>query len=534
MHLRLAQINPTVGDIAGNLELVKEAWKSAPQRTDLVISPELVVCGYPPLDLLNEESFISSCMEAVQKLAAEFPGHPPLLLGCPWILEEKPFNAAVLLHKGKVQKVFTKRFLPNYDVFDEKRYFTEGQHETVLHLENGLCLITICEDLWASNPGQLLQESMYSASSLSAIINLSASPFAYNQQQYREQAIGKFSKEANALVAYCNQVGANTELIFDGRSGLYGESGPISHTLSFTAECIDVTLPASSDPLPTGQKSNEPSLWEKEVINALILGIQDYFKKLNLKQALLGLSGGLDSALVAYLASKALGAENVLAVLMPSEYSSKHSINDALALAKKLGISTKEIPIKSSLATLTDALPAKLSTLTQENLQARTRGLLLMALANEENRILLNTSNKSEVAVGYTTIYGDMCGGLSIIGDVWKTQAYQLAHYINRNQEIIPKEILLKPPSAELRPNQTDADELPDYEHLDPFLIEIIEEGKTLASCQTQTLSEKDQERVYQLIERSEWKRFQSPPILRVSDKAFGQGRRIPIAKRRS
>lgn len=534
MHLRLAQINPTVGDITGNLELVKKAWNDAPSDIELVISPELVVCGYPPLDLLDEDSFVFSCMEAVQKLAAEFPDNPPLLLGCPWILKEKRYNAAALLHKGQVKQVFTKRALPNYDVFDEKRYFSEGQHEPILELGNNLYLITICEDLWTCNPSQLLKESTYLNPSLSAVINLSASPFSKNQQLYRERAIGTFSKGANALVAYCNQVGANTELIFDGNSGLYGESGPVSNTLSFISECIDVVVPASSDPLPTTQRLNDPSPWEKEVVNALILGIQDYFKKLNLKRAILGLSGGLDSALVAYFASKALGAENVLAVLMPSEYSSEHSINDAMALAKNLEIPTKTVPIHPSFASLKETLQENLSSLTQENLQARIRGVLLMAIANQEQRVLLNTSNKSEAAVGYTTIYGDMCGGLSIIGDLWKTQAYQLANYINRNQEIIPKEILLKPPSAELRPNQEDTDELPDYDHLDPFLIEIVEEGMTLDSSKTETLSLKEKERIYQLIERSEWKRFQSPPILRISDKAFGLGRRIPITKKRS
>ena len=530
MNLRLLQINPIVGDVRGNLALVKKEWTEAPSSTDLVVSPELAVCGYPPLDLLKEESFVYECMKAVELLAKENPHAPPLLLGCPWILEDACYNAAVLIQNGEVTEVFTKRALPNYDVFDEKRYFVEGHHNNILTLGSHTLLITICEDIWVSSTKDLLSGLLQNTQPLSVIVNLSASPFAKNQQARRERVIARFAKDANSMIAYCNQTGANTELIFDGKSGLYGEHGPLSPTPAFSSCALDVD---TSNISPKGQ-NHLP--WEEEVLQALTLGMRDYFVKLGLSKAILGLSGGIDSALVAYFACRAIGAENVLGVLMPSEYSSDHSITDAAALAKKLGMPTKTLPIQACFTQTKESLQESQGTLqpiTEENLQARIRGVLLMALANDEQRVLLNTSNKSEAAVGYTTIYGDMCGGLSVLGDVWKSEAYKLAAYINKKEGVIPANILSKPPSAELRPNQEDADELPDYTLLDPFLEEIIEGRKTLKTNTNKTLSQEEKEKVYSLIERAEWKRFQTPPVLRISHKAFGSGRRIPIVKRR-
>lgn len=531
MNLRLLQINPIVGDIVGNLALIKKGWTGAPPDTDLVISPELAVCGYPPLDLLNEDSFVYSCMKAVELFARESRDAPPLILGCPWILNNACYNAAILIEKGAVTHVFTKRALPNYDVFDEKRYFVEGHHNNVLTLGGHHLLITICEDLWVCSPKQLIGKSLDNATSLSAVINLSASPYAKNQQAEREKAITSFAKEAKSLIAYCNQTGANTELIFDGKSGLYGERGPLSLTPAFTSSSLDV----STSDLNDNEQDSGP--WEEEVLQALTMGMRDYFHKTGLSRAILGLSGGIDSALVAYIACRAIGAENVLGVLMPSAFSSDHSVNDALDLAQQLEMPTKTLPIQACFTQTKESLQeirGGLQPVTEENLQARLRGLLLMALANDEHRVLLNTSNKSEAAVGYTTIYGDMCGGLSVLGDVWKSEAYKLAQHINKEKAVIPDNILSKPPSAELRPNQSDADELPDYSLLDPFLEEIIEERKTLPSSTSTTLSIEEKEKVYGLIERAEWKRFQAPPVLRISHKAFGGGRRIPIVKRRS
>ena len=531
MNLRLLQINPIVGDINGNLTSIKKGWAEAPPGTDLVISPELAVCGYPPLDLLKEDSFVQSCMKAVELFAKENPHAPPLLLGCPWTLKGACYNAAILIEQGAITHVFTKRALPNYDVFDEKRYFVEGNHNNVLTLGGHRLLITICEDLWVLSPQQLIGASLDSETSLSAVINLSASPYAKNQKTQREKAIADFAKGAKAPVAYCNQTGANTELIFDGKSGLYGELGPLSITPAFTSCSLDINTLS----LSCKDQVNHP--WEEEVLQALTMGMRDYFFKLRLSRAILGLSGGIDSALVAYIACRAIGAENVLGVLMPSEFSSDHSVNDALALAQQLGMPTKKLPIQACFSQTKESLNKSqggLQPITEENLQARLRGLLLMALANDEQRVLLNTSNKSEAAVGYTTIYGDMCGGLSVLGDVWKSEAYKLAQHINKEQEIIPNNILSKPPSAELRPNQSDADELPDYSALDPFLKEVIEGQKTLKTSTSTTLSKEEKEKVYGLIERAEWKRFQTPPVLRVSHKAFGSGRRIPIVKRRS
>ncbi|HAB89993.1 MAG TPA: NAD+ synthase [Bacteroidetes bacterium] len=531
MNLRLLQINPIVGDVVGNLALIKKGWTEAPFDTDLVISPELAVCGYPPLDLLKEDSFVYSCMKAVELFAKENRHAPPLILGCPWILNNACYNAAILIEKGVVTDIFTKRALPNYDVFDEKRYFVEGHHNNVLTLGGRHLLITICEDIWVCSPKQLISKSLDNATSLSAVINLSASPYAKNQQAEREKAITNFAKEAKSLIVYCNQTGANTELIFDGKSGLYGESGPLSLTPAFTSCSLDV----NTSTLEYNEQEKDP--WEEEVLQALTLGMRDYFHKINLSRAILGLSGGIDSALVAYIACRAIGAENVLGVLMPSEFSSDHSVNDALALAQQLEMPTKTLSIQDCFTQTKESLKESqgvIQPITEENLQARLRGLLLMALANDEQRVLLNTSNKSETAVGYTTIYGDMCGGLSILGDVWKSEAYKLAQHINREKAVIPDNILSKPPSAELRPNQSDADELPDYSLLDPFLEEIIEGRKTLQSSTSTTLSKEEKEKVYGLIERAEWKRFQTPPILRISQKAFGGGRRIPIVKRRS
>tara|TARA_B100000925_G_scaffold251369_1_gene203011 strand:+ start:1765 stop:3360 length:1596 start_codon:yes stop_codon:yes gene_type:complete len=530
MKLRLLQINPIVGDVLGNLAQIKKGWAEAPSGTDLVISPELAVCGYPPLDLLKEDSFVRSCMRSVGRFAEENRNAPPLILGCPWIVNNACYNAAILIEQGAITHVFTKRALPNYDVFDEKRYFVDGNHNNVLTLGGHHLLITICEDLWVLSPQQLIGTSLDSGTSLSAVINLSASPYAKNQQTQREKAIADFAKEANAPIAYCNQTGANTELIFDGKSGVYGENGPLSPTPAFSTCALDV------DTSNISEERQKQRPWEEDVLQALTMGMRDYFHKLSLSRAILGLSGGIDSALVAYIACRAIGSENVLGVLMPSEFSSDHSVNDALSLAQQLRMPTKKLPIQACFTQTKESLNKSqggLRPITEENLQARLRGLLLMALANDEERVLLNTSNKSEAAVGYTTIYGDMCGGLSVLGDVWKSEAYTLAQYINREKEIIPNNIISKPPSAELRPNQSDADELPDYSALDPFLKEVIEGRKTLKTSTTTTLSKEEKERVYGLVERAEWKRFQTPPVLRISHKAFGSGRRIPIVKRR-
>ena len=531
MNLRLLQINPIVGDVVGNLALINKGWAEAPSNTDLIVSPELAVCGYPPLDLLNEDSFVYSCMKAVELFAKENRSAPPLILGCPWILNNACYNAAILIKDGAIANIFTKRALPNYDVFDEKRYFVEGHHNNVLTLGGHHLLITICEDLWVCSPEQLITNPLDGPASLTAIINLSASPYAKNQQAKREEVIATFAKATDSLIAYCNQTGGNTELIFDGKSGLYGENGPLSSTPAFTSCALDI------DTTTLERNSQEKEPWEEEMLQALTLGMRDYFNKLGLSRAVLGLSGGIDSALVAYIASCAIGAENVLGVLMPSEYSSEHSITDALALAQNLRMPTKSLPIQACFAQTKVTLQenqGNLQPITEENLQARIRGVLLMALANDEQRVLLNTSNKSEAAVGYTTIYGDMCGGLSVLGDVWKSDAYKLAQHINREEEIIPSNIISKSPSAELRANQSDTDELPEYSVLDPFLEEIVEGQKTLESSNSTTLSQEEKEKVYALVERAEWKRFQNPPILRVSHKAFGSGRRIPIVKRRS
>ncbi len=549
MKIALSQINPVVGDIRGNTKkIIKQIHRAQKEKIDLVIFPELCVCGYPPADLLTYPHFIEECQHAVRQIAAECteigaivgaPTRNPHLQG------KRLYNSALLLTGKRIVFQANKTLLPNYDIFDEYRYFESDKTFEIIRYKGLKLALTICEDIWTSGLYSLyevnpLQELAYQKPDL--VINISASPFDYDQEKRRRNVLQNHAKEFALPIVYVNQVGGNTDLLFDGNSKAIQQNGNILLNLkSFeedfqileTDDLLSPPLSKSSN-LPTFPIAPKPAL----IHDALVTGLRDYFGKLNLKKAILGLSGGIDSAITLVLASHALGAENLRAVLLPSEFSSEHSVADARQLAENLGVAYDILPIApgyESMRTILKPLFADLPFgLAEENLQARIRGTLLMALANKFGYTLLNTSNKSETAVGYGTIYGDMCGGLAVLGDVYKTEVYELAQYINREKEIIPENSITKPPSAELRPNQKDADSLPDYEILDKILFNYLELCKGSAEIIAMGFDENMVSKVIRLVNANEWKRFQTAPILRVSPKAFGKGRNMPIASKYS
>lgn len=540
MKIALAQLNYHVGNIESNTQKILGAISTArSQGADLVVFAELAICGYPPKDLLDYGSFIAECEAAAQGIAAACTDIA-CIVGLPTVnpqLKGKALhNSAYFIANGTVQAKVHKALLPNYDVFDEYRYFEPATQSTCIHFMGSKIALTICEDLWNVNNDPLyVAEPMdwLSKENPDLMINIAASPFAYNHDEERVQILGDNCRKYNLPLFYVNQIGAQTELIFDGESLVFNEKGEVLDQLAAFAEELKVYEFAQNkiqDLVPIS-KAAETDV--AQIHQALILGIRDYFHKSGFKKATLGLSGGIDSAVVCALAVEALGPENVLAVLLPSEFSSNHSIADALALAHNLGCKQLTVPIKQA----TEAFDAMLKpafkelpfNLTEENIQSRSRAVVLMALSNKFGYILLNTSNKSECAVGYGTLYGDMAGAISVLGDVYKTQVYQLANYINRNKEIIPQNSIVKPPSAELRPGQKDSDSLPDYEVLDKLLFQFIEKKQSPAALIAQGFDEALVNSVLKLVNQAEFKRYQTPPILRVSPKAFGPGRRMPI-----
>lgn len=539
MKITLAQLNFHVGNFEHNTsKIIDAAQKAVAENADLIVFSELSVCGYPARDFLNYPHFITQCQESLNKIAAANL-NIGILVGSPIknpVLEGKDlFNAAVFIHEGKIKQVFHKTLLPTYDVFDEYRYFEPNKTFELLHFKGFKIAVTICEDIW--NVGN--ENPLYTIAPLDELtklqpdfaVNLSASPFSYVQQEERLKVVQANVARYKIPMVYVNQIGAQTELIFDGGSMFLQANGQLSTQLPFFEESItSITLSEESFNI---QQSPLNTLPIARIHQALVLGIRDYFKKLGFSKAILGLSGGIDSAVVACLAAEALGKENVLNLLLPSQFSSQHSIDDALQLCHNLGLAHETISIQPIFETLQlqtkpffKDLPFNV---TEENMQARARGILLMAFSNKFGYILLNTTNKSEAAVGYGTLYGDMCGGLSVLGDVYKTQVFELAKYINRNSEIIPQNIITKPPSAELRPNQKDSDSLPEYDLLDKILHAYIEECKGIDQIIAQGFNENIAKRVLRMVNMNEWKRFQAPPVLRVSPKAFGIGRRMPI-----
>jgi NAD+ synthase (glutamine-hydrolysing) len=537
MKIALAQYSFHVGNFTANTAKIISAIQTAEQQqAELIVFSELSVCGYPPRDFLEFNDFINQCQRAIETISAHTQ-NIGVLVGCPRknpLTEGKDlFNSAYFLYEGKIQQIIDKTLLPTYDVFDEYRYFEPNATFQTVAFKGKKLAVTICEDIWnIGNDNPLyticpMDELIHQKPDI--IINLSASPFSYVQAEERLKVVQANVQRYHLPLVYVNQVGANTELIFDGGSLAVDASGKILNRLKYFEEdlqYIDFTSGTSNEVM------NEPSFIAL-IHDALVLGIRDYFAKLGFKKAILGLSGGVDSALVLYLATQALGKENVLSLLLPSDFSTNHSIDDAVQLCKNLNSPYETVPIEHNfqafLTTLKPFFKDLPFNVAEENIQARVRGVLLMAFSNKFGYILLNTTNKSEAAVGYGTLYGDMCGGLAVLGDLYKTQIYSLCAYINRNCEIIPQNILTKAPSAELRPNQKDSDSLPDYDILDKLLFQYIEKRQGPAELVTQGFERSLVDRVLKMVNSNEWKRFQTPPILRVSPKAFGMGRRMPL-----
>ena len=539
MKIGFAQINPTVGDLSGNLEKIAAAYERlAAAGAELVLTPELAITGYPPQDLVFKSRFVPQNLEILDKLQARLRG-AALLVG---YVERnqgrgKPFyNAAALLQPGvAIQKAF-KSLLPTYDVFDEDRYFEPGCNSMPLILGSRKIGVTICEDIWTEH---YLSRPLYDVEPVRAlveqgaeiILNLSASPFSLNKSAIRREMVSALARAHDRPIFYCNAVGGNDQLVFDGNSIAVNAAGELIAQLPGfkTAEQIIESDTAPTTPFVEPEQS-------RDLFAALSLGVRDYLAKCGFKSAVLGLSGGIDSAVVAAIAVEALGPANVVGVSMPSPYSSRGSIDDALALAKNLGIKCHQIPIGDAFAAFKaqfkDVFAGIPEDTTEENMQARLRGMILMSLSNKFGHIVLSTGNKSELAVGYCTIYGDMAGGLAVISDVPKTMVYELARWMNREREVVPASTIEKPPSAELKPDQKDQDTLPPYDVLDEILRLYVEENLSARDIVAHGFDEKTVRWVQRRVDINEYKREQAAPGIKVTSRAFGVGRRMPIAQR--
>ena len=558
MKIAIAQLNPTIGDITNNVQqIITAAQQAANQNARLLLTPELSLCGYPPRDLLLYPHFIDSMQQHLDAIASNIPQDIAILVGtvtrnrCAHSQGQKPLhNSIALLEAGEIKHIFHKRLLPTYDVFDEDRYFQPGNQTNIFNLDlttQSLKIgVTICEDLW--NDEVFWGKRSYEINPIAdlaqlgvdMIVNLSASPYRVGKQQLREEMLRHAVDKHQIPIIYTNQVGANDDLIFDGNSIAFDKDGEIiARGKSFATDLVIVEVDKLQSPTSSYTEKLHPIKKESdeaEIYAALVLGVRDYARKCGFNKALLGLSGGIDSSLVAAIASEALGCDNVLGIMMPSPYSSEHSITDAVALIKNLGIRSETIAIKEGMNAYDTMLePLFAGTqfgVAEENIQSRLRGAILMAVANKFNYLLLSTGNKSEMAVGYCTLYGDMNGGLAVIADVPKTTVFNICRWLNRDREIIPVNIINKPPSAELKPGQKDEDSLPPYEILDDILdrivcqhqseTEIIDSGHNAATVK----------KVMKLLVRAEFKRRQAPPGLKITDRAFGTGWRMPIASK--
>lgn len=549
MKVALAQLNYTIGHFDLNAKkIIASIERAKAEGARLIVFSELSVCGYPPHDLLTHKHFVDRCMITIDQIALSCNGIYAIV-GAPSINTNPSgkllFNSAYLLGNGKILDVYHKTLLPDYDIFDEYRYFEPNPGNYRLAEIDGMKIaITICEDIWDDQPTttSFARSKLYRDAPMNhlaklnpdMVINISASPFSYDVEERRLEVFRSNVARYSKPVIYVNQVGGNTDLLFDGGSMVVNANGDIIFKLKCFEEDYQVVETGAFDkaqPLPTENPSSTQRI--ERIHYALVMGIKDYFNKLGFTKATLGLSGGIDSAVVLALAAQALDVNNLRVLLMPSQYSSQHSIDDAVALAKKLGVQYDIVSIQSIFESFKNQLSpifaGKPEDITEENIQARIRGTLLMAISNKFGHLLLNTSNKSEAAVGYGTLYGDMCGALSVLGDVYKTDVYRLANFINRKDEIIPINTIQKPPSAELRPNQKDSDSLPPYEILDPILFAYIEQGLSAEEIAGLGFSSATVNRTIRLVNMNEYKRYQSPPILRVSSKAFGYGRKMPL-----
>ncbi|EEF62034.1 NAD+ synthase [Pedosphaera parvula] len=541
MKVALAQINTTVGDLAGNEAKILAGYQRAVEAgVDLVMFPELTITGYPPRDLLHKKRFIAENLEVLNRLAA-VSGKVGMLVG--YVTENKTrpgkelSNCVALLQNGKIVESRIKTLLPTYDVFDEDRYFEPANENQPVEFNGTKLGLTICEDIW--NDEDFWPERRYrhnppmelAGAGAGILFNVSASPWSLGKEETRYNMLRSMAIKSKRPVVFCNQIGGNDELIFDGGSLAFNAEGTLIGRGDMFAEDFFVVDTESSVEVPRMEWSAEEFIYK-----ALVLGLRDYLHKCGFKSAVLGLSGGIDSALTAVIAVDALGKEHVRGVSLPSQYSSQGSLDDAQILAERLGIRYDVVPIQPEFEAVKKQLASVFTGLkedtTEENIQARLRGVTLMAMSNKFGALLLTTGNKSELAVGYCTLYGDMCGGLAVISDVPKTMVYQISKWINREQEIIPRDTITKPPSAELRPNQTDQDSLPPYEVLDAILDAYVVQGKGMREIIALGFEEPTVKRVIRLIDFNEYKRRQAAPGLKVTSKAFGVGRRIPIAQK--
>ena len=555
MKIAIAQLNPTIGNLSSNAEQILAAAEAADsQGVRLMLTPELSLCGYSPRDLLLNPGFVQSVSAYLHKLAQKLPQSLAVLVGT--VVEnphaafqgEKPlYNSIALLESGAVKKIFYKRLLPTYDVFDDDRYFEPGQQSNAFSLSNnGSRLkigVTICEDVW--NEQEFWGKRTYeinptedlARSAVELIVNLSGSPYSVGKQKLREAMLGHIASRYRQPIIYANQVGANDDLIYDGSSVAFNRAGEVvCRAKACQADLVVVDYSAAQQDLLPASIALLPDTEEAEIWAALVLGVKDYARKCGFSKIVLGLSGGIDSSLVAAIAAAAVGPENVLGVLMPSPYSSQHSIEDAQALVANLGIHSDKLPIEDVMkayeATLEPLFAGTEFGVAEENIQSRIRGNLLMAIANKFNYLLVSTGNKSEMAVGYCTLYGDMSGGLAAIADLPKTRVFALCRWLNRHQEVIPSNVIAKPPSAELKPGQVDQDSLPPYEILDDILERMITQHQSSAQIVAAGHEPAVVDKVMKLLARAEFKRRQAPPGLKVTDRAFGTGWRMPIASR--
>ena len=545
MKIALAQINPTIGDFDGNArKILNFAARAEQGRADLVIFPELAVCGYPPADLLEKPAFVARAGQVVEEIAANTAGSKAAII-CGYVTPahhgtgKHVMNSAALLRNGRIEFVQSKRLLPFYDVFDEQRYFAPATHQRLFSLAGKHIALTICEDAW--NDKSFWENRLYNIDPVeelmlsggSVVLNISASPFWHGKRRIRQDMLAAIARHHSTPVLMVNQVGGNDSLVFDGSSIALSRSGEvIAQAASFEEDLVFVDTKSLTGDIHPGPASEIEATYR-----ALVLGTRDYVAKCGFSKVLIALSGGIDSALVTAIAVDAMGADNVLTLGMPSPYSSQGSIDDSRRLAANLGVRFEVLPINALFEQYNQALAPLFkgfqTDLTEENIQSRIRGTLIMAASNKFNALVLTTGNKSEMSTGYCTLYGDMVGALAVIGDVLKTQVYALCKYVNREREIIPRAILEKPPSAELRPGQKDTDSLPPYDILDPVLEAYVERYETPeAIARTHNIDIALVRRIVRLVERSEYKRQQAAPVLKVTAKAFGMGRRFPIAAR--
>ncbi len=567
MKIAIAQLNPIIGDLLGNSkEILEAAKKAASVGARLLLTPELSLCGYPPRDLLLNPSFVQTMDFNLQQLARDLPPELAVLVGT---VDENIkahsnggktlFNSIALLEKGQVQQIFHKRLLPTYDVFDENRYFEPGLKANYFSLDDINIGVTICEDLW--NDEEFWGKRSYTTNPIADlailgvdfVVNLSASPYSFGKQRFREEMLRHSAVRYQQPVVYANQVGGNDDLIFDGRSFALNRQGEmVCRASGFEKDLVVVEFDEVQRDLQVGSIAPRYESEDEEIWHALVLGLQDYVRKCGFSKVVLGLSGGIDSSLVAAVATAAVGQENVLGVLLPSPYSSDHSIGDALALANNLGIKTHILPIGKLMEgydnTLAELFAGTEFGLAEENIQSRIRGNLLMAISNKFGHLLLSTGNKSEIAVGYCTLYGDMNGGLAAIADVPKTRVYSICRWLNsqgllsekwglgqmssNSQSIIPENVLTKAPSAELKPGQVDQDSLPSYDVLDDILERLIHRHQSPAQIVAVGHDPVTVDRIIGLVARAEFKRRQAPPGLKITDRAFGTGWRMPIASK--